>query len=35
MEGFGARAWFRRKNQRAMRRLRGILEGDDGPWARA
>ena len=28
MEAFGARSWFRRKNRRAMRRLRGILEGD-------
>jgi uncharacterized protein YndB with AHSA1/START domain len=28
MESFGARAWFRRKNQRAMRRLRGVFEGD-------
>ncbi len=28
MEGFGARSWLRRKNRRAMRRLRGILEGD-------
>lgn len=33
MEGLGARSWFRRKNLRAMRRLRGILEGgeDRGP----
>jgi uncharacterized protein YndB with AHSA1/START domain len=33
MESLGARAWFRRKNRRAMRRLRGILEGseDRGP----
>lgn len=28
LEGLGARAFIRRKNQRAMRRLRGILEGD-------
>ena len=28
MESFGARAWFRRKNQRAMHRLRGVFEGD-------
>jgi len=28
MEGLGARAWLRRKNQRAMRRLRGVFEGD-------
>ncbi len=26
MEGLGARKWLRRKNQRAMHRLRGILE---------
>ena len=26
MEGLGARRWLRRKNRRAMRRLRGILE---------
>jgi len=33
MEGLGTRSWLRRKNQRAMRRLRGILEGsgDRGP----
>jgi uncharacterized protein YndB with AHSA1/START domain len=30
MEGFGARAWTRRKNQRAMNRLRGILEDGEG-----
>ena len=29
MEGLGARSWFRRKNLRAMRRLRGILEGGE------
>ena len=30
MEAFGARRWTRRKNQRAMRRLRAILEqGED------
>ncbi len=28
LEGLGARSWFRRKNRRALRRLRGILEGD-------
>jgi uncharacterized protein YndB with AHSA1/START domain len=28
MESFGARAWFRRKNRRALRRLRAILEGE-------
>jgi uncharacterized protein YndB with AHSA1/START domain len=27
MEGLGARGWLRRKNRRAMRRLRDILEG--------
>jgi uncharacterized protein YndB with AHSA1/START domain len=26
MEGLGARTWLRRKNERAMHRLRGILE---------
>jgi uncharacterized protein YndB with AHSA1/START domain len=30
MESFGARAWTRRKNQRAMRRLRGIIEDGEG-----
>ncbi|MCW3025246.1 MAG: hypothetical protein JWM29_678 [Solirubrobacterales bacterium] len=30
MEGLGARAWTRRKNERAMRRLRTILEQDGG-----
>jgi uncharacterized protein YndB with AHSA1/START domain len=30
MEGFGARAWTRRKNRRAMRRLRGIFERGEG-----
>ncbi len=29
IEGLGARSWFRRKNRRAMRRLRGILESDE------
>jgi uncharacterized protein YndB with AHSA1/START domain len=28
MEAMGARRWFRRKNDRAMRRLRSILEDD-------
>lgn len=28
MEALGTRAWFRRKNRRAMHRLRGIFEGD-------
>ena len=27
-ESMGARMWFRRKSQRALRRLRGILEGE-------
>lgn len=31
MESFGARAWTRRKNQRAMHRLRDILEDGAGP----
>jgi uncharacterized protein YndB with AHSA1/START domain len=30
MEGFGARSWLRRKNERALRRLRSILESDVG-----
>jgi hypothetical protein len=30
MESFGARSWTRRKNGRAMRRLREILERGDG-----
>jgi uncharacterized protein YndB with AHSA1/START domain len=30
MEGLGAKAWLRRKNQRAMRRLRGVLEHGEG-----
>jgi hypothetical protein len=30
LEGFGARAWMRRKNQRAMHRLRRILEQGEG-----
>ncbi len=29
MEGLGARGWLRRKNARAMRRLRSILERDE------
>jgi uncharacterized protein YndB with AHSA1/START domain len=32
MESFGARGWTKRKNRRAMRRLRAIIEG--GPAAR-
>ena len=31
MEGLGGRAWLRRKNERAMHRLREILERSDGP----
>ena len=27
MEGLGGRTWMKRKNQKAMHRLRGILEG--------
>jgi uncharacterized protein YndB with AHSA1/START domain len=30
MEGLGARGWTKRKNGRAMRRLRGILERGEG-----
>jgi uncharacterized protein YndB with AHSA1/START domain len=30
MEGMGARSWMRRKNRRAMRRLRGVLEQSPG-----
>ena len=30
MEGFGARAWLRHKNERALHRLRAILEEADG-----
>jgi uncharacterized protein YndB with AHSA1/START domain len=30
LEGLGARAWTRRKNERAMRRLRAILEQGEG-----
>jgi uncharacterized protein YndB with AHSA1/START domain len=30
MEGFGARGWTKRKNTRAMRRLRSILERGEG-----
>ena len=35
MESFGARGWLRRKHQRALRRLRTILEQDPGSSARA
>jgi uncharacterized protein YndB with AHSA1/START domain len=34
MEGLGARAWMRRKNGRAMRRLRTIMERGEGRGAR-
>ena len=30
MEALGARGWMRRKNKRAMRRLRAILEQGEG-----
>jgi uncharacterized protein YndB with AHSA1/START domain len=30
MEGLGGRAWLRRKNRRALQRLRGILERGEG-----
>jgi len=30
MEAFGARSWLRRKNGKAMQRLRGILETGEG-----
>ncbi len=30
LEGLGARSWLRRKNRRAMRRLRSILERGEG-----
>lgn len=29
VEGFGARSWMKRKNARAMRRLRSIIERDE------
>jgi len=34
LEGLGARSWMRRKNQRALRRLRGIFEGEERHGAR-
>jgi uncharacterized protein YndB with AHSA1/START domain len=34
MEGFGARSWMRRKNERAMRRLREIFEQSEGDGKR-
>jgi uncharacterized protein YndB with AHSA1/START domain len=30
MEGLGARSWMKRKNERALHRLRGILERGEG-----
>jgi uncharacterized protein YndB with AHSA1/START domain len=35
LEGLGGRSWFKRKNSRAMRRLRSILESDAGSGAAA
>lgn len=35
LESLGARAWFRRKNGKALRRLRSILEEDRGRGRRA
>jgi uncharacterized protein YndB with AHSA1/START domain len=34
MEGLGARGWLKRKNTRAMHRLRSIIERDEGRGAR-
>jgi hypothetical protein len=34
MEGLGARGWLRRKNTRAMHRLRSIIESDVGRGVR-
>lgn len=34
LEAFGGRAWLRRKNEKAMRRLRSILERDEDRGAR-
>jgi uncharacterized protein YndB with AHSA1/START domain len=34
LEGLGARGWLRRKNKRAMRRLRSILERGEGRGSR-
>jgi uncharacterized protein YndB with AHSA1/START domain len=34
LEGLGARAWLKRKNNRAMHRLRSIIESDVGRGAR-
>jgi hypothetical protein len=35
LESLGARTWFRRKNGKALRRLRSILEEDRGRGRRA
>jgi uncharacterized protein YndB with AHSA1/START domain len=35
MEGLGARRWLRRKNAKALQRLRAIMEEGTGPGARA
>ena len=34
LEGLGARGWMRRKSQRAMRRLRSIIERNEGRGGR-
>jgi uncharacterized protein YndB with AHSA1/START domain len=34
LEGFGARGWMRRKNERAMRRLRAIIERNESRGGR-
>lgn len=34
LEAFGARSWMRRKNAKALRRLRAIFEGDATPGPR-
>jgi len=35
MEAFGFRGWFKRKSSKSLRRLRGILEDNEGRGARA
>jgi uncharacterized protein YndB with AHSA1/START domain len=35
MEGLGARGWLRRRNRKALHRLRAIMEEGTGPGARA
>jgi carbon monoxide dehydrogenase subunit G len=35
MEAFGYRGWMRRKSSKALNRLRGILEDDEGRGVRA